>query len=107
MTRSRRRPRISKPPPPPTVAELVDAPELAAVVLLEHALSVVADALLAEHMSLTDDFRSPRDHGPATLLAHLICRRAASLRDALWRYRRALREAQSHAPQETSDDTSF
>ncbi len=35
--------------PPPTVFDLVDAPELAAVILLEHALGVVIDALLAEH----------------------------------------------------------
>jgi hypothetical protein len=86
---------------------LVHAPELATVVLLEHALSVAVDALLAEHMTLIDDFRSPRERGPTTFLAHMICRRAASLSEALWRYRRAVREADSQAPQEPSDDNSF
>ena len=85
----------------------MQAPELAAVMLLEHAISVAVDALLAEHMTLIDDFRSRGECALTTDLADIIGRRAASLRDTLWRYRRAVREAQSRAPQEPSDDTSF
>jgi hypothetical protein len=83
------------PPAPPTVPELVDSPELAAVMLLEHALDVAVDALLAEHMTLIDDFRRPSEDGPVLSLANTICRRAPALRDALRRYRKAVRLATS------------
>lgn len=80
-------------PAPPTVPDLVLAPELAAVILLEHALDVLRDALLAEHLSLVDDFRRPRDDGPVVFLANTICLRALALRDTLRRYRRAVHDA--------------
>ena len=73
MKRARR---VRPPPPPPRVPDLIDAPELAAIILLEHALDVAADALLAEHLTLIDDFQRPRDHGPVVALAHAICLRA-------------------------------
>ena len=83
------------PPAPPTVTDLEAAPELAVIILLEHALDVVREALLAEHPTLIDDFRRPEDDGPILSLANLICLRAPTLRDALRRYRRAVRLATS------------
>jgi len=92
-------------PAPPTVPDLVLAPELAAVILLEHALDIARDALLAEHLTLIDDFRRPRDDGPVVFLANTICLRAIALRDTLRRYRCAVRDAATpHAP---DDDIPF
>jgi hypothetical protein len=105
------KPRRAPPTPaPPTVPELVLAPELAAVVLLEHALDVVREALLAEHPALADDFRRPNDDGPVLSLANTICLRAPALRDALRRYRQAVRLATSSNPTEEAvdeDDRTF
>jgi len=91
-------------PPPPTVPDLVRAPELAAVFLLEHALGVLTDALLAEHPTLIDDFAIA--HSKSAVLAHAdpICRRAATLRELLCRYRRAVRDATMTVARHTSDD---
>jgi hypothetical protein len=91
-------------PSPPTVPDLVDAPELAAVMLLEHALDVVTDALLAEHPTLIDDFAMAHDNGLVLSYAHAIWRRAASLRNILWRYRRAVRDTTKPVAPPTSDD---
>ena len=90
-TRPSRRP--PPPPAPPTVPDLVLAPELAAIILLEHALDVTTDALLAEIPTLIDDFHRPREQGQVVDLAHTICLRAATLLDILRRYRRAVRAA--------------
>ena len=79
-------------PPPPTVPALVLAPELAAIILLEHALEIATRALLAEHPTLIDDFARARDDAPALYLAHRICLRASALEDTLRRYRRAVRD---------------
>ena len=103
MKRARRAPA----PPPPTVPDLVVAPELAAVILLEHALAVVRDALLAEHPTLIDDFPRPREHGAVFGLAHRICLQQAALRETLRRYRRAVRVAAAPPPQRDSDDELF
>lgn len=89
----KRRGRLLPPPSPPTVPELVHAPELATIALLEHALDLAAQALLAEHPTLADDFAPARDDGPVLTLAHVICRRAAALEQALRRYRQAVRDA--------------
>jgi hypothetical protein len=89
----RRRPTSPPTTAPPTVPDLVGAPELAAIILLEHALDVAASALVAEHMTLIDDFHRPRDQGPVVSLAHTIRLRAGALRDTLVRYRRAVRDA--------------
>lgn len=96
-------------PPTPTVPQLVDSPELAAVILLEHALDVAVDALLAQHMTLVDDFRRPSEDGPVLTLASTICRRAPALRDTLRRYRQAVRLATSStaADDDDSDDRIF
>jgi hypothetical protein len=90
MTRKRASPPA---PAPPTVPDLVAAPELAAIILLEHTLDVAARALVAEHMTLIDDFHRPREQGAVVSLAHTICLRADALRDTLARYRRAVRDA--------------
>jgi hypothetical protein len=74
------------------VPDLVLAPELAAIVLLEHTLGVVVTALLAEHPTLIDDYAKARDGDPVVSLAVAICRRAASLQDTLRRYTRAVRD---------------
>ena len=44
------------PPAPPRVPELILAPELATILLLEHALDIATQALLAEHPTLADEF---------------------------------------------------
>ena len=89
----KRRGRLLPPPSPPTVPELVHAPELATIALLELALHLAAQALLAEHPTLADDFARTRDDAPVLALAHNICRRAAALEQALRRYRQAVRDA--------------
>jgi hypothetical protein len=88
----KRRGRLLPPPSPPTVPELVHAPELATIALLEHTLDSAAQALLAQHPTLADDFARTRD-GPVLALAHTICHRAAALEQALRRYRKAVRDA--------------
>ena len=105
MTRAKRPPAR---PLPPRVTELVTAPELAAIALLDAAIEVATAALIAEHMTLIDDFNRPRDQGHVVSLAHTICRRATGLRDAIVRYTRAVRDAAApdddHAP---DDDLPF
>jgi hypothetical protein len=94
-------------PPPPSVPDLVQAPELAAIILLEHTLAVVRDALVAEHPTLIDDLMRPREQGAVVLLAHLICHREATLREILRRYRRAVRDAAMPLPEGSSNDELF
>jgi hypothetical protein len=89
------------------VPDLVRAPELAAIILLEHALDVAASALVAEHPTLIDDFHRPREQGPVVSLAHTICLRAGALRETLVRYRRAVRDASSAADHASDDDLPF
>jgi len=108
VTQRRRRPRAdTPPPPPPTVPDLTRAPELAAIILLEHALEVASAALLAEHQTLIDDYHLIRDQGAVVVLAHLICRREAALRETLRRYRRAVRDTVTPLPKEAPDDPLF
>jgi hypothetical protein len=87
-----KRRRARSAPPHPTVPDFVCAPELAAVFVLECALDVVAHALLAEHPTLIDDFHRPQ-RGKVENLASAICLRAATLRENLVAYRRAVRDA--------------
>lgn len=89
----------------PTVPDLMRAPELAAIILLEHALDVVTAALLAEMPTLFDDFHRPSQEGQVVLLADTICRRATALLDILRRYRRAVRDAAVAPPPD--DDMPF
>lgn len=80
-------------PTAPTVPNLVLAPELATIALLELALDVTVTALLAQHPTLIDDYAMTRDRDPVVSLAAAICRRAVSLEDTLERYARAVRDA--------------
>jgi hypothetical protein len=91
----------------PTVPELVVAPELAALSLLDHALDLAAAALLAEHMTLIDELRRPGDDAAAVDLAHTICLRAASLRRVLARYARVARDAARPAAKDPDADLPF
>ena len=100
----KRRAERSQIPTPPTVPELVDAPELATVILLEHALDVVREAMLAEHPTLVDELRRPSEDGPVVVTANTICLRAIALRDTLRRYRRAVREAAALREGELASD---
>jgi hypothetical protein len=85
----------------------MQAPELAAIILLEHALDVATDALLAEHTTLIDDFQSPPQQGAIVRLAHAICCRAATLREVLRRYRGAVRDATTPPGHDRADDNLF
>lgn len=91
MPRRRRQPRhpVCSPSPP----DLVLAPELAILAVLAHVLDAAAAALLAEHPTLIDDFRRPRDDGRVLALASTLCRRAAALADTVANYDRAVRDA--------------
>lgn len=89
-------------PSDPTVPDFVCAPELAAVFVLERALDVVAHALLAEHPTLIDDFHRCR-RGKVENLAGAICLRAATLRETLVAYRRAVRDASAPGDVEDPD----
>lgn len=97
-----RRPRPPSPPPRPTVPELVAAPELAALALLDHALDLAVSAVVAEHMNLIDDLRRPGADGPLVERGRLVCARAASLRLVVARYVRAARAATR--PSDPRDD---
>ena len=104
----KRQRRLLLPPSPPSVPELVLTPELATILLLEHALDIAAQALLAEHPTLADDFATARDDAPVLALAATICRRAAALERSLRRYRRAVRDsATSLQSQDPRDDLPF
>jgi hypothetical protein len=104
MRRAPAKTRLAATPPPPTVPDFVLAPELAAIILLEYALDIAKDALLAEHPTLVDDFALAHDDSPVLHLAHAICLRAASLRDMLRRYRHAVRDATTSACRDDADD---
>lgn len=94
--------RRRSPPPEPTVPDFTCAPELAAVFILERALDVTIQALLAEHPTLIDDFPRPHDRGTVVHFASKLCRHAALLREAALDYRRAVRDAV--APDLTDND---
>jgi hypothetical protein len=89
------------------VPELVKAPELAAIALLEAALEMTTQALVAEHMTLIEELRRPKDDGPVVLLADQITRRAAALLELLWRYRSAVENCGSPALDDENDDALF
>jgi hypothetical protein len=91
------------PPPPPAVQDLVLAPELAVVVLLEHTLTMLGDALLAEHPTLLDRFNPPREQGAVVTIAHALRHREAELRDLLRRYRRAVLDSVTEQPPPSVD----
>ena len=93
---------------PLTVPDLVGAPELAAIILLEHALDVAAECPRRRahdpHRRLPQALRAGARRLPRPY--HLPARRA--LRDTLVRYRRAVRDAAaSHAENTPDDDLPF
>jgi hypothetical protein len=65
---------------------LLAAPELVVVDLVDHALSALRLALLAEHPLIDDDSAAPDDH-PVQRRARAALRRADNLRRALRAYR--------------------
>jgi len=91
MARRKRWPRPA--PKPPTPPDLVLDPELAVLSVLAYVLDVATAALLAEHPTLVDDYRRPRDDGPVVALADTLWRRASDLGDILAAYEKALRDA--------------
>jgi hypothetical protein len=97
-----RRKRVPRPDhKTPTPPDLVLDPELAVLSVLAHVLDIATAALLAEHPTLIDDFRRPRDDGPIVTLASTLCRRAADLADTLAAYDRAVRDT---APSPNHDE---
>lgn len=85
---------------PPAVLSpfaVMDAPELAALALLEHAIDVARVAVLAQHLELIDPdapFRC-EPHPHADLIAQFFSR-ASALSVAIRRYRAALAPAVGH-----------
>lgn len=103
-----RRPyQLPTPPSPPSVPDLLVAPELAALSLLDLALDVAASALLAEHMTLIDELHVPGHDGPVVDFARVICQRATSLRHVLARYARAARDAAKPPSEDPTADLPF
>lgn len=87
------RPRIvsDEPSPPLTPHAVSDAPELAALVLLTHAIDVARVAVLAQYIDLLDPdapFRRDRRHGDALVPQLLASARALSV--LIYRYRAAV-----------------
>jgi hypothetical protein len=85
-------------------SDLLSAPELGIIGVLEVALTALRAALILEHSTLIDELGSPTE--PRTLrAARRLTLDAGRLSRALARYRRAL--ALSRAPPKPSDDWSF
>jgi hypothetical protein len=77
----------------PTPPEIDHAPELALLAVLDHALDILAAAVVAAHPNLTDDEPFYRQlHRPEVKAADVILTHARRLRVALGRYRRAIAE---------------
>lgn len=95
----------------PTPPEIDRAPEVALLAALDHVLDVTMAAVVAAHPNLADDEPFYRQlHRPEVKAADAILTRAARLRDALDRYRRALAELHARGDQEpdpASDDIPF
>jgi len=110
------RPARPAPAPPPiprplTPFVLQDAPELAAIALLEHALDVVRLALLARHTHLLDPDAPPwveKAPEPGEAIAGAFFKRAYHLGLLLRRYRGAVAGAGARQDAaETSEDNDF
>jgi hypothetical protein len=99
----------ARPSPPsgddwrPAPPEIEHAPEVALLAVIDHALDILAAAVVAAHPNLTDDEPFYRQlHRPEVKAADAILTHARRLRVALGRYRRAI--AALHA--ETVSDQS-
>jgi len=77
----------------PTPDVLANAPELASIATLDHALIIVTSALLAAHPELTtaEDLCDQESVAIQTWLADAIIREAGLLQHAIARYRRLVR----------------
>ena len=85
-------------------SDLLSAPELGIIGVLEVALIALRAALILEHPTLIDELSSPSE--PRTLrAARRLTLDAGPLSHALARYRRAL--ALARAPPNDSDDWPF
>ena len=92
MTTTRRARRVREHPPETlTPFAVMDAPELAALALLEHAIDVASIALLAQHLDLLDpDPPRKRDPQPGGDLTTPFFARARALSAVIRRYRAAV-----------------
>ena len=73
---------------------VMNAPELSALVLLEHAIEIATLAVLAQHPALLDpDAPCARHTHPGALLTHSLFVRAHKLCVVVRRYRAAVSEA--------------
>jgi hypothetical protein len=85
----------------PSPPEIDRAPEVALLAVLDHALDVAMAAVVAAHPNLVDDEPFYRQlHRPEVKAADAILTRAARLRDALDRYRRAIAAPHTSASHE-------
>jgi hypothetical protein len=74
--------------------DVMDAPELAALALLEHAIDVARVALLAQHVELLDpDAACQREAQPGDHLTAAFFARAYELAVVIRRYRAAVAQA--------------
>lgn len=74
--------------------DVMDAPELAALALLEHAIHVARIALLAQHIELLDpDAPTQRQPQPGGLLTTAFFARSYDLAVVIRRYRAAVAQA--------------
>jgi hypothetical protein len=91
---------------PLTPVDLLAAPELAAIDLLDHAVHVAGLALLAQYPHLLGDEygRVPHDGDAVAELAERLLRRARALDRVIARYRRAVANAQRA---DSNDDLPF
>ena len=105
--RARTGPDCPPPPSPLTPFVLQDAPELAAIALLEHALDVVRLALLARHTHLLDPDAPPWAETapqPGEAIAGAFFKRAYPLGLLLRRYRGAVADARQDAAETSQSD---
>lgn len=95
------------PPPSTSVLELVRAPELATLTLLDSALRVARDALRAVHPTLDDELRTPKEDGNVVAVARAVVARMLALQRALSTYRHALRDSLREPERAHDDDLPF
>ena len=91
-----RRPRRARGDPPDVLSpfDVMDAPELAALALLEHAIDVARVAVLAQHVDLLDpDPPFRREPQPGGELTRPFLARAHALWVVTRRYRAAVAQA--------------
>jgi hypothetical protein len=88
--------------------DLMDAPELAALALLEHAIHVARIALLAQHVELLDpDAPTQREPQPGGSLTTAFFARSYDLAVVIRRYRAAIANAAAGldgSPDHRADD---